>query len=369
MMGPGATDVAPSRRLWRRFLVFGIAVIIVVTTLGVRLFQLTVAENGRYQGMAVAQRQGTQSVPVSRGLIYDRTGRKLVENVPIFVVRVRPGEIPYLMREAVVRRLAQLLRKPAPAIFEAIDRSVGSPYDPVTVAEQVPTSVARVIAEEHLGLPGVTVDVVARRHYLYGPLIAHIMGWTGHVSAADYEALKGDGYLADDVIGKQGVEATFERELRGQYGMQQVQRDAAGRVVSVLKTLQDPQAGASLQLTIDLGIQREAQKALEWGMKAAGLKRGVFIVMNPQNGEILAMVSLPTYDDNAFADGISAQEYKKLLRDPRKPLLNLAISEQLPPGSTYKLVTGLGALQDRQDHAPDAAHDQGLHHGGGHQDA
>ncbi len=346
MMGPGVADAAPSRRLWRRFLVFGIAVIIVVTTLGVRLFQLTVAENGRYQGMAVAQRQGTQSVPVSRGLIYDRTGRKLVENVPIFVVRVRPGEIPYLMREAVVRRLAQLLRKPVAAIFETIDRSVGSPYDPVTIAEQVPTSVARVIAEEHLGLPGVTVDVVARRHYLYGPLISQIMGWTGHVSATDYQALKGDGYLSDDVIGKQGVEATFERELRGQYGVQQVQRDAAGRVVSVLKTLQDPQAGASLQLTLDVGIQREAQKALEWGMKAAGLKRGVFIVMNPQNGEILAMVSLPTYDDNAFADGISAQEYRKLLRDPRKPLLNLAISEQLPPGSTYKLVAGLGALQD-----------------------
>ena len=116
----------------------------------------------------------------------------------------------------------------------------------------------------------------------------------------------------------------------------------------MLRSLEEPQAGASLDLTIDLDIQRDAEKALKWGMSAAGLKRGVFIVMNPQNGEILAMVSLPTYDDNDFADGISAAEYRKLLRDPRKPLLNLAISEQLPPGSTYKLVTGLGALQDRK---------------------
>ena len=348
MIDPRVADAAPSRRLWRRFLVFGIAVIICVTALGVRLFQLTVADAGRYQSLAVEQQQGTQSVPVTRGLIYDRKGRKLVENVPIFVVRARPGEIPFPMRDAVVQRLAQLLDKPRADIYGAIDLSVGSPYDPVTIAEDVPTRVARVIAEEHLGLPGISVDVTARRHYLYGPLVAHIMGWTGRVSADEYQSLRGDGYLTDDVIGKQGVEATFETQLRGQYGVQQVQRDAAGRVVSVLKTLQDPVAGASLELTIDLGIQREAEKALKWGMQAAGLKRGVFIVMNPQNGEVLAMVSLPTYDDNVFADGVTQSEYRRLLKDPRKPLLNLGISEQLPPGSTFKLVTGLGALQDRK---------------------
>ncbi len=348
MIDPRGADAAPSRRLWRRFVVFGIAVIIAVTALGLRLFQLTVTDTGRYQDLAVQQSLGTQSIPVTRGLIYDRKGRQLVENVPIFVIRVRPGELPFLMRDAVVERLSRLLERPVAEIYAAIDRSTGSPFDPITIAEDVPTRVARVIAEEHLGLPGVSVDVIARRHYLYGPLVAHILGWTGHVSGDEYQELRSDGYLADDTIGKQGVEATFERELRGQYGVQQVQRDAAGRVVSVLKTLEDPEAGASLQLTIDVDIQREAEKALAWGMRAAGLKRGVFIVMNPQNGEVLAMVSLPSYNDNDFADGVSLAEYRKLLRDPRKPLLNLAISEQLPPGSTYKLVTGLGALQDRK---------------------
>lgn len=346
MTANDAGQVLPSRQLWRRFIVFGIAVVIVVTALGFRLFQLTVVESGTYQALAVSQRQVTQSVPVTRGLIYDRTGRKLVENVPVFEVQVRPGDIPYLMREAVVRRLATLLGQPMADVYAAIDRSTGSPFDPVTIAANVPTRVARIIAEEHLGLPGVFVQVVARRHYLYGPLVAHVVGWTGHISATEYAALKGDGYLTDDSVGKQGVEQTFERVLRGTYGVQQVQRDAAGRVVSVLKTLQQPVGGQSIQLTLDLNIQREAQKALEWGMGAAGLKRGVFIVMNPQNGEILAMVSLPAYNDNAFAGGISASEYKKLLKDPRKPLLNLAISEQLPPGSTFKLVTGSGALQD-----------------------
>ena len=306
------------------------------------------ADTERFQSLAVQQRQGTQSVPVTRGLIYDRKGRQLVKNVPIFMVRVRPGEIPFPMRDAVVDRLAVLVEKPAAEIYEAIDGAVGSPYDPIVIAEGVPTKVARVIAEEHLGLPGVSVDVVAQRRYLQGPLVSQILGWTGHISGEEYQLLRGDGYQVDDSIGKGGVEATFERELRGQYGVQEVQRDATGRVVSVLRTLQEPQAGASLELTIDLDIQRDAEKALKWGMNAAGLKRGVFIVMNPQNGEILAMVSLPTYDDNDFADGISAAEYRKLLRDPRKPLLNLAISEQLPPGSTYKLVTGLGALQDRK---------------------
>jgi len=118
--------------------------------------------------------------------------------------------------------------------------------------------------------------------------------------------------------------------------------------VSVLRTLEEPQAGESIQLTIDLKVQREAQKALEWGMRAAHLQRGVFLVMNPQNGEILAMVSLPSYDNNEFAKGITAARYRRLARDPHRPLVNLAISEQLPPGSTYKLVTGIGALQDRK---------------------
>lgn len=347
LLDPASTAVSP-RQLWRRFILFGIAVVLVVTGLGVRLFQLQVTDADQYTALAVRQRQRTVSIPVTRGLILDRRGRPLVENLPVYVVRITPGEVPFPMRESVAERLADLLDIKRADVFRALDRATGSAFEPITLKTDVPTSVAGIIAEEHLALPGVSVDVTSRRRYPYGRLISHVVGWTGRISGGELDALSSEGYQAEDTIGKAGVEQTFERELRGTYGVDEVQRDAGGRVVSVLRTLQEPQAGASVELTIDLRTQREAQRALQWGMRLAKLQRGVFLVMNPQNGEILAMVSLPAYDNNEFAKGISLARYRKLARDPHRPLVNLAISEQVPPGSTYKLVTGIGALQDRK---------------------
>ncbi len=347
LLDPATSDVSP-RQLWRRFALFGVAIVLVVTGLGLRLFQLQVADAERYTALAVERRPRTVSIPVTRGLILDRKGRRLVENVPQFVVRITPGDVPFSMRDAVAERLADLLDIRRVDVLRALDRGVGSAFDPVTLASDVPASVARIIAEEHLGLPGISVEVTSRRRYPYGALVSHILGWTGRVSADELDRLSAEGYLADDTVGKAGVELSFERELRGTYGVDEVQRDAGGRVLSVLRTLEEPRAGASIELTIDLRVQREAQRALQWGMRLARLQRGVFIVMNPQNGEILAMVSLPAYDNNDFARGISSARYRKLARDPHRPLVNLAISEQVPPGSTYKLVTGIGALQDRR---------------------
>ena len=162
------------------------------------------------------------------------------------------------------------------------------------------------------------------------------------------QKLAPDGYLPDDLIGEAGLEASFESTLRGTYGMELVERDATGKDVQVLQTPKQAVPGASLKLTIDTTVQEDAQKALEWGMKTAGLKRGVFIAMNPQTGEILAMVSLPSYDDNLFAKGISSKEFASLANDPNKPLTNEAVQAYFPPGSTYKLVTGAGALQDKK---------------------
>jgi penicillin-binding protein 2 len=168
------------------------------------------------------------------------------------------------------------------------------------------------------------------------------------VSAGQLETLSKLGYLPDDLVGKAGIEAYYETALRGIYGSETVQRDAAGRKLQVVETTRQEQAGDSLRLTIDLKEQQYAQKALQWGMRAIGLKRGVVIVMNPQTGEVLAMVSLPTYDDNAFAKGISVKDYNKLLNDKNKPLLNHAVQAHYPPGSTYKLVAGTGALADNK---------------------
>ncbi|MEO6350713.1 MAG: penicillin-binding transpeptidase domain-containing protein, partial [Candidatus Limnocylindrales bacterium] len=194
----------------------------------------------------------------------------------------------------------------------------------------------------------VEVVVETRRNYELGSLFAQVLGYTGPISGSELLDLKQDGYLPDDLLGRAGVESTYEEVLRGRYGLQTVERDAAGRELQVVRTDRPAVAGSSVRLTIDTHEQQIVEQTLKWGMQSAGLKRGVIIVMNPQTGEILAMVSLPTYDDNAFSAGISNQDYQVLLNDPGKPLVNHAISDVYPPGSTYKLVAGIGALQDRK---------------------
>jgi len=336
-----------ARRL-SRFLVFGLIVILGVSALTARMFYLQVTNGTHYSALSTRQRTVLEPILATRGLIYDRNGRALVSNVPTFAVKVRPADLPNELRDTVVTRLAALIGMDPSDIHTAIDSNPGSAFDLVRVASDVDENTARLISEEGGDLPGVEVSIEARREYADGPLLSQILGYTGPVSADQLPALKASGYLPDDLIGKSGLERTYEEALRGTYGEESVERDATGRQTQVLQTVSDAQPGSSLTLTIDTGVQKEAQKALTWAMKEIGLKRGVVIVMNPQTGEVLALVSLPTYDNNLFARGISNKDFSKLLNDPDKPLLNHATQEHFPPGSTYKLVTGTGGLADKK---------------------
>jgi penicillin-binding protein 2 len=335
------------RRL-SRFLVFGLAVIIGVGTLTVRLFYLQITNGTTYSALSTKNRTVLEPIVAPRGVIYDRTGRQLVTNVPTFAVKVRPADLPNSERDKVVTRLASLIGIDPADINAAIDGNPGSAFDLVRIAQDVDRTTAQLIAEAGFELPGVEVTVEARRQYTDGPLMSQLLGYTGPVSADQLADLRKLGYQPDDLVGKTGLEAQYEAALRGTYGIQSVEKDASGRRTQVLQTVQDSVPGASLTMTIDTKTQREAQKALQWGMRAIGLKRGVVIAMNPQTGEILAMVSLPTYDNNLFARGISNKAFKKLLKDPDKPLLNHAVQAHYPPGSTYKLVAGTGVLADRK---------------------
>jgi penicillin-binding protein 2 len=334
---------APSRL---RFLAFGLAVVVGASALSARLFAIQVAGSTPYTALAGNSRTVLEPLPSTRGLIFDRNGLPLVSNTASYSVKVRPSDLPESRRVEVVQSLASLIGADPADINVAIDSNPGSRYDLVRVAQDVKPEVAAFLAESGTELPGVQVVVETRRNYEKGPLFAHILGYTGPISSDELPKLKSDGYLPDDLLGRAGVEKTYESALRGEYGLQTVERDAAGRAIQVLRTDQPPTAGSSLRLTLDTHEQELAEKAMRWGMKAAGLQRGVVIVMNPQNGEILAMVSLPTYDDNAFSGGISVKDYQALLNNPDKPLVNHAISDQYPPGSTYKLVAGTGLLAD-----------------------
>ena len=330
----------------------GVMMALLLTALGGRLFQLQIVHGDEYVRRAAADRTEEVAIRAPRGLIFDRAGRPVAVNAPSWVVKVRPADLPASARARVLSEVGDLTGVPVATLRDRLDAFSGSPFDLVPIASGVDRQAALLVGERAGRLPGIVIEVEPVRQYLDetgavdGSLLAHIVGYTGPVSRAELAELEDGGYLRDDVIGKIGVEGSFETELRGTYGTQLVQRDASGRQVRVLETVEEAEPGTNLMLTIDADTQRLAQQALTWGMEVAGVEQGVTVVMNPQTGEILAMVSLPSYDNNQFARGISTDELNVYLTDPDRPLRNHAISDIYPPGSTYKLVTGIAALEE-----------------------
>jgi len=348
-LNEGRLDLPRSRA---RFIAFGVAAAVLFTTLGGRLFQLQVLNGELYAARAVEAHTVDVPLMAPRGLVFDREGRPVVVNVPSWTVKVRPADLPTSQIGTVLGRVAQMTGTDATLLRQRFDAFHGSPFELVPLAHGITRDAALLIGESAAQLPGVVVEVEAQRRYLNekgavdGPLLSHVVGYTGPVDINEFRDLQDEGYLRDDVIGRAGIESSFEKELRGTYGRQLWERDASGRPVKVIRTLSDPVPGKNLMLTIDARMQRIATDSLRWGMKAVGVEQGVTIVMNPQTGEILAMVSLPAYDNNKFAAGISADDYAIYLADAAKPLRNHAIADIFPPGSTFKLVTGLAALEE-----------------------
>jgi penicillin-binding protein 2 len=331
-----------------------VAAALLFGVLGARLFQLQLIDGARYAAQAVAARTVSMPIAAPRGLIFDRAGRPVAVNTPSWTLYARPAELPVdvVQRDAVLAHAAQLAGLQPSVLRQRVAAYRGSPYDLVPLGKEISREAALLIGEQNEQLPGIDVGAQATRQYLDengavdGALLAHLVGYTGPVSSSEVTALSSQGYQPDDVIGRDGVESTFERELRGTYGSDLLERDASGRAVKVLNRVSDPVPGRNLMLTIDARMQRVATETLQWGLQSAGVAQGVTIVMNPQTGEILAMVSLPTYDNNRFAAGISPADYAAYLSDPTKPLRDHAIADIYPPGSTFKLVTGLAALEE-----------------------
>src|SRR5215212_1581121 len=255
-MTPFEDASATSTRPGSRFLVFGLAAIIAIAGLTTRLFYLQLVSGGELAALTETNREVAQAIPSTRGLIYDRSGRALVTNVKTFAVKIRPVDLPEERRDEVVARLAALLKINIGDINAAIDSNPGSRFDLVRIATDVPDGTASFIAENGEELPGVEVTVETRRQYSEGPLVSQILGYTGPVAPDQLEDLKAKGYLPDDLIGRSGLEAYYEDELRGTYGSETVERDATGRKLDVLETTSQPKGGDSLRLTIDVKAQQ-----------------------------------------------------------------------------------------------------------------
>ena len=354
-----------------RFIAFRIIILLIFAVFALRLWQLQVVRGEYYRRAADRLRFRLVTSDAPRGVIYDRNGELLVRNIPSFTVTIIPAYLPKDADEewAVFTRLSELLdmpassalanaphglmegdgfTPPAPGIKEIVN-SVRhfAPYAPVVIKTGVDRETAMIIEEEHLDLPGVIIETSASREYITGELTSQILGYVGYIPAGQEDYYRERGYdLERDRVGLTGVEQSFESELRGRRGRKYIEVDVAGREVRTVGQPDPPTPGHNLVLTLDLDLQRYVDQALREQMKAVGSQSAVVIVMNPKTGEILAMVSLPTYDDNLFARGISQEDYERLSNDPNHPLMNHAISGVYPPGSTFKLVPAAAALEE-----------------------
>jgi penicillin-binding protein 2 len=314
-----------------------------------QLWYIQVASGAQYRQRAEVNRIRVISEKPLRGVVYDSQGRQLVRNVPSFTASIRPTDLPRdkAEQDAVIARLAQVIEMAPQEIAALVDEARRDPFSPVRIKAPITRDQALILEEQHTRLPGVVVQDPPIRAYPEGDLFGHILGYTGALPSRMLDGLLQQGYERDDSIGISGIESTFEDELRGTRGRIQVEVDAMGGVTRRLETLEPTRPGGNLVLTIDAQLQRRAAEVLAAALAKSKSGQGALVAVHPQTGEVLAMVSLPLYDDNLFATGISQAAYRQLSEDPNRPLVNHAIGGQYPPGSTFKMVTAAAALQEK----------------------
>jgi penicillin-binding protein 2 len=341
---PPPADRGPRVSTW----LFRGVVILLFSVLTAQLWKLQVVDGQAYTNRSAANWLRQAVIPPQRGVIYDRNKTLLATNAPIFVISITPADVPKGRMQEIVIRIANELRIPPDDIQRLVDarqaRSDYSPVNPITVASNVDRDAVMRLSEHQLDMPGVQVGVESTRRYTEGTLIAHIIGYMGAISADQADQLQAAGYGLDDHIGAAGIEQAYESDLRGQAGKRLYQVEVTGQEVGELRR-QDAQPGNNLVLTLDLDLQRDVMRILQEGLRNA--PGGAAIVMDPRNGEILAMVSTPTFDANIIGDPSRDDELRDLLNDKDKtPMFPRAFSGQYPPGSVFKLVTGSAALQE-----------------------
>ena len=318
----------------RRLPLLAAVVIIFAVILFARLWYLQAVKGEFYLGQAENNRIRPVKLRPPRGIMYDRKDRPFVENALTFDISLVPEDAPDL--DASIQSLAAYLKIKPEDIQAALDdaSSVRGKYEPVKIVEEAPWNQVAVAESHQENLPGVLVEPEHRRHYPYGGLASHQLGYIGKMTVSQRRKDSGDIGL---LTGQGGLEKVYDKLLRGVAGRRMIQVNASGRKVKDLG-IEEPQPGNDLYLTLDLDVQRAAEEAL-------GDRVGAVVAMDPNSGEIIALASHPNYDPNLFPRGISPKDWERLSNDPAHPLYNRAIQSVYPPGSIFKIVVALAGLQ------------------------
>jgi penicillin-binding protein 2 len=313
--------------------------IFVFTLLGIlmiRLFVMQIINGTYYKGLSENNRVRIIAVAAPRGKIMDRTGVVLADNRPAYNVMVLPEDISN--PQEISERLAPLLNKTPIEIRQAIQHGKGRPYDPLIVARDITFEQVAKIETQMISLPGVSIEAIPEREYLYHALACHVLGFIGEVSKRQLEEQsEEDDYAPGDLVGKSGIELVYEDTLKGEKGKRVFEVDARGHRVKVLGE-QEPSPGKDVKLTIDQGLQDIAAKDL-------ANRAGAVVAMIPSTGEVLVMESSPGFDPAIFATSMTSQQWKQIIDDPLHPLENRSMRGAYPPGSVMKIVVTLAGFQ------------------------
>ncbi len=321
------------RRALAGFLIIALALCVLLG----RFFYLQVMLHDEFHGRSEANRIKTRPLPPSRGLIYDRNGKLLAENTPQYRLEITAEQTKDV--DATLERLRQLIDISDDDLQRFGElRSIKRRFDGVPIKFQLSEDeVARFAVHRH-EFPGVDVVPYLTRYYPMGDLLTHVVGYVGRIDVGDRERLDAGQYAGLSHIGKTGIERYYEKILLGEAGYEQVETDAQGRALRVLEPRVPPHQGHNLYLTIDADLQRAAVKAFDG-------RPGAAVAIDPRNGEVLAMVSLPSFDPNPFVNGISRKGYQDLLNAAYRPLFNRTLQGGYEPGSTMKPFIGLAGLE------------------------
>lgn len=351
----------------RRLQVLAIAVVVVIIFLLGRLAWMQLLHGAQYKKVAEDNRLRKLFSQGPRGTMYDRNGAALVSNRPSFAVSVIPAE--YANPQAVTPYLAELAGVPTTEIESLLAAGEEFPYSPCRIIiDATPAMIAKI--EEHkASLPGVIIEALPVRYYLYGSLAAHVFGYIGRIDAEEYAARRQAGYNPSDLIGKDGLERVWEELLHGVEGGQEIEVNAQGEEVGVARQ-KAAVAGHSLVLTLDGNLQKAAEEILAAQLDASRThghpaKGGAVVVLDVASGAVLTLASSPTFDPNVFARGISASEWSALLTNPNNPMTNRTIQSAYPPGSVFKIVTASAALDLGLVTPEEVFNDQGFYVAGG----
>lgn len=348
------TYISASLSVKKIFILLAVCILGTIIIFG-RVFYLQALRGDYYKNLAENNRVRIKPIAAERGLIYDREGNQLIDNIPSFSLSIVPQDLPQKQEEknAVIEQISKISGIDKTEIEKLIKKYSAYSYESLTVKDNLDYETALSLYIQNADTPGILIEKGTKRLYRTAynststPVLSlsHILGYLGKIDDDELTDLKDKGYLPSDYLGKTGLEKSYETQLRGVYGRKKIEVNALGREQNVLAE-EPPTPGRHLVLSIDLEAQEKMESLIQNALSKSKLTRAAGIAMNPENGEILALVSLPTFDNNDFSGGITSDKYDAYLANVDRPLFNRAISGTYPSGSTVKMLIAAAALEE-----------------------